>query len=181
MKFKRTNIEGLLLIESPPATDARGSFGRLWCAQEFADTGRAFVPVQISIARNSRLGTLRGLHWQAHPYGETKLIRVVRGRIWDVIVDLRSCAHARFVWQSFELDASSGHSLLAPAGCAHGYITLSDDTDVLYAIDVAHRPEAARGARWNDPAFAIRWPIEPRVISDRDAHWPDFRAEENII
>jgi dTDP-4-dehydrorhamnose 3,5-epimerase len=128
MKFKRTNIEGLLLIESPPATDARGSFGRLWCAQEFADTGRAFVPAQISIARNSRLGTLRGLHWQAHPYGENKLIRVVRGRIWDVIVDLRSCAHGGFVWQSFELDASSGHSLLTPAGCAHGYITLSNDT-----------------------------------------------------
>jgi dTDP-4-dehydrorhamnose 3,5-epimerase len=178
MKFKPTNIEGLLLIESPPATDARGSFGRLWCSQEFAETGYAFVPTQISIAHNSLLGTLRGLHWQADPFGETKLIRVVRGRIWDVVVDLRS--GARFAWQSFELDASSGHSLLVPPGCGHGYITLCENTDVLYAIDVVYTPRAARGARWNDPTLAIRWPIEPRVISDRDACWPDFQAEENI-
>jgi len=180
MKFNPTRIDGLLLIDSPPTTDVRGSFGRLWCEQEFAEGGYPFVPAQISVAHNTRLGTLRGLHWQAYPYGETKLIRVVRGRICDVIVDLRSCSRARFAWQSFELDAWSGLSLLVPPGCAHGYITLSDDADVLYAIDVAHRPEAARGARWNDPAFAIRWPIEPRVISDRDASWPDFRAEENI-
>jgi dTDP-4-dehydrorhamnose 3,5-epimerase len=170
----------LLLIGSPPVTDVRGSFGRLWCAQEFAEGGYPFVPTQISIAHNTRLGTLRGLHWQAYPYGETKLIRVVSGRIWDVIVDLRSSSRVRFAWQSFELDASSGQSLLAPPGCAHGYITLSDDTDVLYAIDSAQKPSSARGARWNDPTFAIQWPIEPRVISDRDAGWPDFRSEEEI-
>ena len=180
MKFKPTRIDGLLLIDSTPALDARGSFSRLWCAKEFAEASRPFIPAQISIACNRRLGTLRGLHWQADPYGETKLIRVVRGRIWDVIVDLRSCSRAGISWQSFELDASSGHSLLAPPGCAHGYITLCDDADVLYAIDVAQKPEYARGARWNDPTFAIRWPIEPRVISDRDANWPDFRTEESI-
>ena len=181
MIFEPTDIGGLYLITATPSRDARGSFSRLWCAEAFAEAGRPFVPVQISIARNDRAATLRGLHWQAAPHGETKLIRVLNGRIWDVIVDLRSSSPTRFQWQSFELDAESGQSLLAPPGCAHGYITLANDTEVFYAMDVPQVPAAARGARWNDLTFAIRWPASPAVISDRDANWPDFRVEEHPL
>jgi dTDP-4-dehydrorhamnose 3,5-epimerase len=179
MIFKPTRIDDLSLIESPPSVDARGSFTRMWCADAFEQAGYSFVPLQISIASNLRTGTLRGLHWQAAPHGEAKLIQVLQGRIWDVIVDLRSHSPTRFAWQSFDLEAGSGRSILAPPGCAHGYITLTEETKVLYAMDARYMPAFARGARWNDPAFAIRWPMEPRVISDRDANWPDFRDEAN--
>jgi len=178
MKFTPTRIDGLLLIEPSPSRDARGSFARLWCAETFAKAGYSFVPVQISSATNTRAATLRGLHWQTAPHGETKLIRVMRGRIWDVIVDLRAGSPTKYRWEAFELDAASGRTLLVPRGCAHGYITLEDDTEVLYAMDVPQAPDFARGARWNDKLFGINWPIEPRVISERDANWPDYRGEE---
>lgn len=178
MNFLPTHLDGLFMIRPKWQNNSRGSFARMWGRDEFARAGHSFVPVQISTASNTLAGTLRGLHWQAPPHQETKLVRVVRGRIWDVVVDLRPNSATTMQWHGFELDAPAAHALLVPPGFAHGYITLTDDTEVLYAMDVVYEPRSARGARWSDPAFRIRWPREPLLISDRDATWPDFTELE---
>lgn len=173
MRFSLTAIEGVVVVDIDPATDDRGAFARLHCPEEFAAAGHPFVPAQTSLSRNTRAFTLRGLHYEAAPHGEAKLVRATRGRIFDVAVDLRPGSPTYLAWTGAELSAENGRALLIGRGMAHGFITLEDDTDVLYQIDRIFEPGHGQGVRWNDPAFAIAWPAEPRVISERDATYPD--------
>jgi dTDP-4-dehydrorhamnose 3,5-epimerase len=172
MIFEATPLEGLLVVRAEKHADARGFFARMWCADSFAAHGIDFVPSQISVSFNAIAGTLRGLHWQAAPHGETKLVRATQGRVWDVAVDLRPGSPTRHAWFGLELDAAAHTALLIPAGFAHGFVSLTDAAELLYCIDVAYAPEAARGARYDDPALGIAWPRPPSVIGERDLHWP---------
>lgn len=175
MKIVPAAIAGVFVIESEPAADERGSFGRTYCRQEFRKSGLSFGGItQMSRSRNIAKGTLRGLHWQAEPRAENKLVRVARGRIYDVAVDIRPASPTFRRWLALELDAENGKALLIPKGCAHGFITLEPDTLVDYAMDEDYAPEQARGARWDDPAFGISWPAIPAAIAPRDLAWPDF-------
>lgn len=173
MLFCETSLRGLLRVESATAADARGSFRRIWCADSFAAAGIDFAPVQASLSSNIAKHTLRGMHWQAAPHGEQKLVRCVAGAIWDVAVDLRRESATYLHWHGVELSAANGVALFIPQGFAHGFLTLTEGAVVDYLIDAAHMPQAARGARWSDPAFGIDWPAAPAVISDRDRDWPD--------
>jgi len=174
MKFHEAAIPGVFLVEIEPAADDRGFFARLQCPDEFARAGLSFAPVQTSLSRNLAASTLRGLHYQAAPMAETKLVRVVRGRALDVVVDLRPDSPTYRRWEGIELSAEGGRAVFIPEGIAHGFLTLEPDTDVLYQIGPAYTPGHDRGVRWNDPAFAIAWPMAPRVISDRDATYADY-------
>ncbi len=173
MRFSATAVAGVSLLDLDPAPDERGFFARLHCPAEFAAAGHPFVPGQTSLSRNTRAFTLRGMHFEAQPRSETKLVRVTRGRIFDVAVDLRRGSPTYLAWVGAELSAQNGRALLIAPGMAHGFLTLEDDTDVLYQIDQMFEPGHGRGVRWNDPAFAIDWPAEPVVISERDAAYPD--------
>ncbi|TCZ51088.1 dTDP-4-dehydrorhamnose 3,5-epimerase family protein [Roseicella aquatilis] len=173
MRFRATALPGLVEVLAEPAADARGRFLRTWCAEEFAAAGLGFRPHQVSLSENRARHTLRGLHWQARPAGECKLVRCLRGAVFDVAVDLRPDSPAYRRWVGVELRAEAHNALLIPAGFAHGFLTLTENAWLEYMIDAPYRPEAARGARWNDPAFGIAWPAAPAVISERDATWPD--------
>lgn len=176
MRITATNVAGVMEVHGTPAVDSRGSFVRSWCRDAFAQAGIEFGPNQISLSTNLRSHTLRGMHYQADPHGECKLVRCVRGAVWDVALDLRRGSPSHLRWTGLRLDPEGCASLFIPAGCAHGFISLTDDAVVEYMIDVAYVPEAARGVRWNDPAFGIQWPAEPSVISDRDRDLPDYVA-----
>jgi dTDP-4-dehydrorhamnose 3,5-epimerase len=176
MRLIPTPLCGVVLLETRTGQDARGSFSRLSCVATLAANGIAFAPVQTSLSRSPRRGTLRGLHFQAAPSGETKIVHCVAGAVYDVALDLRLDSPTFRRSFGTELSAANGQGLLVPAGCAHGLLTLTDDVAVLYQIDRDHDPERARGVRWNDPAFAIAWPSPPALMSDRDATWPDFAS-----
>jgi dTDP-4-dehydrorhamnose 3,5-epimerase len=174
MRLIQTPLSGVVLLQPEAAHDARGSFVRLSCVTTLAANGIAFSPVQSSLSRSSRRGTLRGLHFQVAPSTETKIIHCIAGAVFDVAVDLRPGSPTFLRAFSTELTASNGQGLLVPPGCAHGLLTLTDDAAVLYQIDRDYDPACAQGVRWNDPAFAIPWPFTPAMMSDRDAGWPDF-------
>ena len=176
-----TDIAGVDVVEREERRDERGFFARLHCPEEFAMAGRPFVPVQTSLSRNPRPGTLRGLHWQAPPFSETKLVRVVRGRSFHACVDVRPDSVTCRSWVGIELDAENGRAVLIGPGIAHGFLTCAPDTDVLYQIEPAYAPGYARGARWNDPAFAIRWPAPPALVSARDLAFADFAATSGAL
>lgn len=178
MRFSATPVAGVMLVEIEPNEDNRGAFARLQCPDEFAAAGHPFSPVQTSLSRNPQAGTLRGLHYQAAPHAETKLVRTVRGRMFDVAVDLRSDSPTYRRWAGAELSAENACALFIPPGVAHGFLTLEPDTDVLYQISPAFEPGHEAGVRWNDPAFAVAWPGEPRLISPRDATYPDHEAPD---
>jgi dTDP-4-dehydrorhamnose 3,5-epimerase len=174
MRFTPTSIAGVVLVDIEPHEDNRGAFARLQCSAEFASAGHPFSPVQTSLSRNPQTGTLRGLHYQSAPYGEAKLVRTVRGRMFDVAVDLRCDSPTYLHWTAEELSAENVRALFIPEGVAHGFLTLEPDTDVLYQISPAFQPGHEAGVRWNDPAFAIVWPAIPALISGRDAGYPDY-------
>jgi dTDP-4-dehydrorhamnose 3,5-epimerase len=176
MRFAATDIAGVVVVEADRHEDARGAFARLHCPEACAVAGYPFVPVQTSLSRNPRAGTLRGMHHQPAPHAETKLVRAVRGRIFDVAVDLRPESPTHRRWTAVELSADNLRAVLIPEGVAHGFLTLEPDSDVLYQISPAFRPGHEAGVRWDDPAFAIDWPAAPQVISERDAAYPDYRA-----
>jgi dTDP-4-dehydrorhamnose 3,5-epimerase len=176
MRFIETEIAGVVLVEIEPVSDARGSFARLQCADDFAQAGHPFSPAQTSLSRNPQVGTLRGLHYQPAPHAEVKLVRCVRGRIFDVAVDLRPGSPTHRRWTAAELSADNARALLIPQGVAHGFLTLEPDSDVLYQIAPRFEPGHEAGVRWNDPAFGIDWPMAPAILSDRDAAYPDYRA-----
>jgi dTDP-4-dehydrorhamnose 3,5-epimerase len=176
MRFTDTDIPGVVVVDIEPRGDARGAFARLHCPTEFADAGHPFTPAQTSLSRNPRAGTLRGMHYQPQPHGETKLVRCIRGALFDVALDLRPGSPAYGRWTAAELSAENGRALLIPEGVAHGFLTLEPDTDVLYQIAPEHSPGHEAGVRWNDPAFAIRWPREPELVSERDATYPDHQG-----
>jgi dTDP-4-dehydrorhamnose 3,5-epimerase len=174
MRFDETNLSDAWLIEPMPARDHRGFFARTFCAEEFAGRGLTARFVQHSTSQSVARGTLRGMHFQRAPYGEVKVVTCLKGGIWDVIIDLRPGSPSYRRWQGFELTAENRRQLYVPEGFAHGFQTLCDGTEVGYLISALYEPQAADGVRYDDPAFAIDWPLPVRVISEKDRSWPDF-------
>lgn len=174
MIFRETGFGGLVVIELELVGDERGSFARTFDAAEWAANGMSARVVQCNLSRNARRRTLRGLHYQADPYGEAKLVRCSRGAVYDVAVDLRRDSPTFRGWFGLELSEANDRMLYIPEGFAHGFLTLTDDTEVLYQMSSEYAPDAARGVRWDDPAFGIEWPEEPLVVSERDRAFPDF-------
>jgi len=174
MIFRPAAISGVFVLEPEPLDDERGCFARTWCAREAEAHGLDARVVQCNVSFNRRKGTLRGMHWQAEPHAEAKLVRVTRGAVYDVAVDLRADSPTCGRYVAETLDAERRHALYIPAGFAHGFLTLEDATEVYYQMSAFYVPDAARGFRWNDPRFAIRWPMEPAVISERDRTYADF-------
>jgi dTDP-4-dehydrorhamnose 3,5-epimerase len=176
VRFVETAIAGVVVVELEEHVDERGSFARTWCSDEMAEAGLATELSQCSLSRNTRAGTLRGLHFQQAPHEEAKLVRCTRGAIFDVAVDLRHGSPTRGRWVGVELDPENGKALYVPQGCAHGFQTLADDSDVAYMISTPYAPGAAAGVRWDDPLLAIDWPAPPgeRTISERDRSLPDY-------
>ncbi|MCH9050282.1 MAG: dTDP-4-dehydrorhamnose 3,5-epimerase [Proteobacteria bacterium] len=181
MIFTETELSGAFVVEPERLEDARGFFARTWCAEEFDRMGLNPNLVQCSTSFNARRGTLRGLHYQAPPHAETKLVRCTMGRIFDVIVDLRADSPTRGKWTALVLSAENRAMIYIPEGFAHGFQTLADDSEVFYQISAIYAPEASRGIRWDDPDLAIDWPrIEERVISERDDAFPSFSQTEPL-
>jgi dTDP-4-dehydrorhamnose 3,5-epimerase len=176
MRFTETPLAGAVVIDIEPHRDERGLFSRIFCRETFLAAGLPGEFVQASVSHNLRRGTLRGMHFQAAPHEEPKLVRCTRGAIHDVIVDLRRQSPTHCRWFAVELTHANRRTLFVPAGFAHGFQTLVDDTEILYQMAEPYAPELARGVRWNDPAFAIDWPIAPPFMSERDATYPDYRA-----
>lgn len=174
MRLSPTRIPGVTVVQAEPHPDERGSFARVFCREEFAAAGLCADVAQCNLSRTLRRATLRGLHFQAAPHAEAKLVTVVRGRIYDVALDLRRGSPTRLDWVAVELSEDDGRSLYLPEGVAHGLFTLADDTLVHYQMSRPYTAEAARGVRWDDAAFGIEWPGEPAVISARDRGWPDW-------
>jgi dTDP-4-dehydrorhamnose 3,5-epimerase len=173
--FAETSVQGVWSIEPERVEDHRGFFARTWCAREFGARGLVDRWTQCSISFNARRGTLRGLHYQRAPHAEVKLVRCTAGAVYDVVLDLRPESPTYLKHVAVELSASRRLMLYIPEGCAHGFQTLEDGTEVFYQISAAYSPEHAAGVRWDDPAFGISWPYPDPIISDRDREYPDFR------
>ena len=172
MRFVEQRIPGVFVIEPERLEDERGFFARVYCTQAFAENGIEFAAVQGSIGYNERRGTLRGMHFQAAPHEEGKLVRCTAGAIYDVALDLRTGSPTYRQWVAAELSAANRHELYLPKGVAHGYLTLEDACEVEYLISTPYHAAASSGVRWNDPAFGIEWPFAPVVMSDRDRGFP---------
>ncbi len=172
MRFTETGVAGAWLIDPTPYEDDRGRFFRAWCSEEFAEHGINFLPVQANMGFSIRRGTVRGMHFQVEPALEAKLVRCTRGTMFDVVLDLRPNSPTYGKWYGSELSAENGRMLYLPEGCAHGYQTLEDRTEMYYMTSQFYTPGAARGARFDDPAFSIRWPIAVTVVSEQDRNWP---------
>lgn len=174
MKFQSTGLSGVSVVHLDPVVDERGLFARSWCSDELIAAGLDGTLAQCSISYNERRGTLRGMHWQREPWGEVKVVRCTRGRIFDVALDLRPESPTRLQWFAIELTSENRLALYIPRGVAHGFQSLDDASEVLYMISQKYHPESSVGARWNDPAFGIQWPISNPILSPRDAAYPDF-------
>jgi dTDP-4-dehydrorhamnose 3,5-epimerase len=174
MIFHQTELPGAFLVDLEPRADERGFFARTWCQRELAEHGLNTNVVQANMSYNARRGTLRGLHYQVAPYAETKLVRCTRGAIYDVIVDLRPDSATYKRWIGVELTADNRRAMYVPEGFAHGFVTLEDNTDVMYQVTAFFTPGAESGLRYDDPAFGIAWPIPVAVISEKDRIWPSF-------
>ena len=174
MKFTVTPLAGAWLVEPEPRRDDRGFFARAWCRDEFAAHGLAADFVQCNISFSRDRGTLRGLHYQAAPHGEAKLVTCIRGRVFDAIVDLRPNSPSYRKWFGAELTEENRLMIYVPEGCAHGYLTLEDASEVMYPVTAAYHPASERGLRWNDAAIGIAWPMEPLVVSPKDREWADL-------
>lgn len=176
MIFTESKLIGSYIIDIERHEDSRGFFARTFCQNEFTVPGLNTGIVQCNISFNSKKGTLRGMHYQTAPYAEARLVRCTQGAIFDVIVDLRSASPTRFDWIGVELSAGNHKMVYVPEGFAHGFQTLEDNSEVFYQMSAPYRPESAAGVRWNDPKFAIDWPLPVSVISERDSAYPDYRA-----
>lgn len=174
MLFIETEIKGAYILEIEKREDERGFFARSWCRNEFEANGLNPQMVQANISYNRKKGTLRGMHYQQSPYEETKLVRCTKGAIYDVIIDLRpsSPTYARAI--GIELTADNYKMLYVPENFAHGFQTMADNCEVVYQVSQFYAPGAENGIRWNDPAFDIHWPLEVRVISEKDRNWPNY-------
>jgi dTDP-4-dehydrorhamnose 3,5-epimerase len=177
MTFNETALSGVFEIGIQAIRDERGFFARAWCRSEFEQHGLESILVQCNISFNVRKGTLRGLHFQAAPFAETKLVRCTQGAIYDVVLDLRPQSTTFKSWVAVTLTAENRNMVYIPKGCAHGFLTMQDETEVFYQMSEVHNAESARGVRWNDPAFGIAWPDRVEVISDRDRNYPDFKSK----
>lgn len=174
MKFIPTRLAGVFIIELERLADERGFFARSFCRDDFVRHGLATEFVQCNVSFNRSRGTLRGLHYQASPHAEAKLVRCTRGAIYDVVVDIRVKSNTYREWLTTELSADNYRMIYIPEGCAHGFQTLRDSAEVFYQMSVAYQPDAARGIRYNDSALGIRWPLANPTLSARDAAYPDF-------
>jgi dTDP-4-dehydrorhamnose 3,5-epimerase len=174
MTFEETELKGAFVVGLKKIEDNRGFFARAWCQKEFADAGLNANLVQINLAVSHKAGTLRGMHFQEAPHAEAKLIRCTRGRIFDVMIDLRPESPTHRKWFGLELSAQNHQMLYIPAGFAHGYETLTDDAEMLYQTSEFFASASARGVRYDDPAFGISWPLPVSVISEADRKWPDY-------
>jgi dTDP-4-dehydrorhamnose 3,5-epimerase len=174
VRFLPTAVAGAVVVALERHADERGFFARTWCVDEFVAAGLPDRFVQSSVSWNEHTHTLRGMHWQAEPHGEGKLVRCTRGAILDVAVDVRPDSPTYLQHVAIRLDEENRRGLFLAPGLAHGFLTLAPGTEVLYQMDTRYVPEAARGARWDDPAFAIQWPAAPQVISERDGSYPDL-------
>ncbi len=172
MIFRRLSIRGAYIIEPQPVEDARGCFARTWCRDEFAEYGLTRPFDQCGASHNRKKGTLRGLHYQAAPYEEAKLVRCTAGACFDVIADLRPGSPTEGTWVGIELTPANRRMVHVPEGCAHGFQVLADDTEIFYQIAGRYRAEEARGIRWDDPGLAIDWPIAEPILSPRDSELP---------
>jgi len=179
MNFIETKLSGAFIIEPERREDERGFFARTFCRSEFEERGLDARLVQCNVSSNRRKGTLRGMHYQAAPHAEAKLVRCARGAVYDVIIDLRPGSHTFAQWVAVELTPSDCRMLYIPEGFAHGFQTLEDDTELTYQMSEFYHPEAASGVRWDDPAFAISWPLDVSMISAHDRNYPDFRLPES--
>ncbi|HET7753992.1 MAG TPA: dTDP-4-dehydrorhamnose 3,5-epimerase [Anaeromyxobacteraceae bacterium] len=175
MDFAPTSVSGVWLLQQQRHADDRGWFARTWDEAELRERGLEARVVQCSASFNHRRGTLRGLHYQAPPFAEAKVVRCTRGRLFDVAVDLRPDSSTFRAWVGVELTPENGRSLYIPRGCAHGFLTLSDDTEVAYQITPEYSPDHARGVRWDDPLLAIAWPEPVATIAPRDRDYPDVQ------
>jgi dTDP-4-dehydrorhamnose 3,5-epimerase len=173
MTFHEAKLPGVREIRIEPRPDDRGFFARCWCREELESNGLTARIVQCSISFNVRKGTLRGVHYQT-PHEETKIVRCTRGSIYDVAIDLRPHSRTFKSWVSAVLTAEQRNALYVPEGCAHGFLTLEDNTEVFYQMSEFYNPQSARGVRWDDPAFQIVWLSAPEVVSERDRTYPDF-------
>lgn len=172
MRFVATPLRGAFVVEVEANRDVRGFFARSFCAQEFAAAGLETSFAQCNVSFSLKRGTLRGLHWQKIPHEEVKLVRCTRGAVWDVIVDLRVDSPTLHRWFGVELDQDSRRAIYVPRGFAHGFQTLTDDAEVFYQMSEPYCPDAAQGARYDDPTFAIEWPVSDPIVLARDAVWP---------
>jgi len=175
MLFTKTQLEDAWLIEPEPIRDSRGWFARTFCEREFEVHGLETHFVQHSMSQNVQRGTLRGMHFQTAPYAEVKLVRCLKGAIYDVIIDLNPGSPTYRQWQGFELSASNMRQIYIPKGFAHGFQTLDDGCEIGYLISEFYAQEASTGLRWDDPTFGIKWPLPVSVMSDKDKAWPDFK------
>ncbi len=180
MKFRELPVRGAYLIDLEKRGDERGFFARMYCEREFAQQGLVTKFVQMNNSLSAEVGTLRGMHYQLPPHGETKVVRCVRGALYDAIVDLRPDSPTFGVSCGAELTAENRTMIYVPKGCGHGILTLTPDTEAMYLVDEFYAPAAERGVRWNDPKFKIQWPREPAVLSDKDRNHPDFDPEIHL-
>lgn len=180
MNFIEIDLPGAYVIELERKGDDRGFFARAFCQREFAELGLSTDFVQMNDSLSAHRGTLRGMHYQLAPHQETKLVRCIRGALCDIILDLREDSPTFGQHAKVELSAENRRILYVPKGFAHSFITLEDDTEALYLVDAFYAPDAERGVRWNDPRFGIEWPLEPTVISDKDANFPDFDPAHHL-
>ncbi|MER9418340.1 dTDP-4-dehydrorhamnose 3,5-epimerase [Mesorhizobium sp. M0306] len=175
MLFIKTDIPGATLVELQKFEDERGSFARGWCSREFAEQGLPDRVVQMNISYNRHKHTLRGFHYQLAPHGEDKMLRCIRGSLYDVLIDLRPQSPTYKEHLTVELSAANERMLVIPKGCANAFLTMEDHSEATYLVSEFYTPAAERGVRWNDPAFAVQWPVDaPAQISDKDRSWPDY-------
>ncbi len=183
MLFTPTEIPDAYLVDLERRVDERGFFARGWCAREFEEHGISGDAVQMNISYNKYKHTLRGFHYQVRPHQEQKLLRCIRGAIYDVLLDLRPNSPSFMKHIAVGLSAENQQMLVVPKGCANAFLTLKDETEVTYLVSEFYSPDSERGVRWDDPSFGVQWPIEPAVISEKDANWQDFtvqRANEKL-
>ncbi len=169
-------MAGAFEISIDPRFDERGFFARSWCQREFDQQGLNSHLVQCNISYNPKKHTMRGMHYQVEPFAEAKLVRCVKGSIYDVVIDLRPESATFKQWTGLTLTAANRQMLYIPEGCAHGFLTLEDQTEVFYQMSEFYQADSARGVRWDDPAFGIQWPAAPELISERDRTYPDFQC-----
>ena len=182
VRFESTSIAGCTVISPEPIEDHRGYFARIWDREESLARGLEVSIAQINLSGSLKAGTVRGLHWQATPHAEAKVVRCVSGAVFDVCVDLRPGSATVGRWHGIEISAADRRAVHVPPGCAHGYQTLVDGTEVLYTSSTPYHGPSERGVRWDDPALAIDWPLRDGVsVSDKDASWPDLGADRRGV
>lgn len=174
MRFEETQIPGVFVIDQQRREDDRGYFARSWCEREFREHGLNPQVVQCNVGFSGQKGTLRGMHFQSDPHAEAKLVRCTAGAVFDVALDLRPGSATYLQWFGIELNQRNGRMLYVPEGCAHGYQTLEDDSEILYQTSHAYAPESATGVRFDDPAFGIQWPLPISSVSEADLNWPAY-------